>query len=138
VTFYLAERAQIIQAKRNVNKDPIIHIDNTELILNTNNDEIHHHGHHHQHNTNDNNKIGDDLTLMNNKHNNIINSLDNEARVVTTSNIDVEQGPCNLSSADYSWFRGVHTESTLIVYKVPMQGWNTIAVEGQLREKICD
>ena len=117
----IAERAQITQAKRNVNKDPIIHIDNNELIVKTRDaDAIN--GHHHEHHHNDCSML-DDLTLTNNNNENIVSKVDDVKTVTTTTNMK-----------DYSWFRGVHKESTLIVYKAPMQGWNTIAGEEKERK----
>ena len=101
-----------------MNKDPIIHVDNTELIVKKI-DDVATNDHHQQLYPLDN------LTLTNNSHENIISTIDGDSRTVaTTSNM----------LHDYSWFRGVHTESTLIVYKAPMQGWNTIAGERKVRK----
>jgi hypothetical protein len=116
----IAEKAQITQAKRNVNKDPIVHVDNSELIVKTRDaDAIN--GHHH----NDCSML-DDLTLTNNNHENIVSKKDDDGKTVATTT--------TATMKDYSWFRGVHNESTLIVYKAPMQGWNTIAGEGKERK----
>ena len=116
----IAERAQITQAKRNVNKDPIIHIDNNELIVKTRDaDTIN--GHHQEHHHNDCSML-DNHTLTNNNHENIVSKIDDDGKTVATTTTNMK---------DYSWFRGVHKESTLIVYKAPMQGWNTIAGEGK-------
>ena len=32
---------------------------------------------------------------------------------------------------DYSWFAGKHTTSNLIIYKTPLQGWNTLTVDAE-------
>jgi hypothetical protein len=66
-------------------------------------------------------------------NNNIVSKIDDDGKTVatTTTTTTTTTSTTTTNMKDYSWFRGVHKESTLIVYKAPMQGWNTIAGEGK-------